>query len=88
MICMYEDYDYHEILKECAEIISGKWFEENHLEIVGTKIVGNYMYVKGFDGGFPHASAYVKIDLKERKIVNYYNTQYECPVEIKDGVYE
>lgn len=31
MICMYEDYDYHEILKECAENISGKWFEENHL---------------------------------------------------------
>lgn len=85
---MYEDYNYHDMFKEYAEIISGKWFEENHLEIVGAKIVGNYMYVKGYDGGFPHASAYVKIDLKESKIVNYYNTQYECPVEVKDGVYE
>ena len=87
MIGMYEDYDYHEIFKECAENISGKWFEENHLQIVGTKTVGNYMYVKGFDGGFPHASAYVKIDMKESKIVDYYNA-HECPVEVKDGVYE
>lgn len=87
MIGMYEDYDYHEIFKECAENISGKWFEENHLQIVGTKTVGNYMYVKGFDGDFPHASAYVKIDIKEIKIVDYYNA-HECPVEVKDGVYE
>lgn len=87
MICMYEDYDYHGILKYYAELNAGKWFEENHLEIVGTKIVGNYMYVKGFDGGFPYASAYVKIDMKESKIVDYYNA-HSCPVEVKDGVYE
>ena len=41
MIGMYEDYDYHEIFKECIENIFGKLFEENHLEIVGAKIVGN-----------------------------------------------
>lgn len=50
MIGMYEDYNYHDIFKEYVENISGKWFDENHLEIVGTKIVGNYMYVKGYDG--------------------------------------
>ena len=52
MICMYEDYNYHDILKEYAENISGKWFKENYLQIVGTKTVDDYMYVKGFDGGF------------------------------------
>lgn len=87
MICMQKDYDYHEIFKEYAEIISGKWFEKNQLQIVGTKTVGDYMYVKGFNGGFPHASAYVKIDMKENKIVNYYNA-HQCPVEVMDGVYE
>lgn len=45
------------------------------------------MYVKGFDGGFPHASAYVKIDMKEHKIVNYYDA-HNCPVKVKDGIYE
>lgn len=87
MICMYEDYDYHGVLKYYAELNAGKWFEENHLQIVGTKTVGDYMYVKGFDYGFPHASSYVKIDMKESKIVDYYNT-HGCPVEVKDGVYE
>ena len=87
MIGMQKDYDYHEIFKEYAEIISGKWFEKNQLQIVGTKTVGDYMYVKGFNGGFPHASAYVKIDMKENKIVDYYNA-HNCPVEVKDGIYE
>ena len=87
MIGMQKDYDYHEIFKEYAEIISGKWFEKNQLQIVGTKTVGDYMYVKGFNGGFPHASAYVKIDMKENKIVNYYNA-HQCPVKVMDGVYE
>lgn len=87
MICMHKDYDYHEIFKEYAENISEKWFEKNQLQIVGTKTVGDYMYVKGFNGGFPHASAYVKIDMKENKIVNYYNA-HQCPVEVMDGVYE
>ena len=60
---------------------------ENYLQIVGTKTVDDYMYVKGFDGGFPHASAYVKIDMKENKIVNYYDV-HNCPVKVKDGIYE
>lgn len=87
MICMYEDYNYHDTLKDYAELTVGKWFAENNLQIVGTKIVDDYMYVKGFDGGFPHASAYVKIDMKENKIVNYYDA-YNCPVKVKDGIYE
>lgn len=87
MIGMHEDYNYHDIFKEYAENISGKWFKENYLQIVGTKTVDDYMYVKGFDGGFPHASAYVKIDMKENKIVNYYDA-HNCPVKVKDVIYE
>ena len=44
---MYEDYNYHDTLKDCAELTVGKWFAENNLQIVGTKLVDNYMYVKG-----------------------------------------
>ena len=87
MICMYEDYNYHDTLKDCAELTVWKWFAENNLQIVGTKLVDNYMYVKGIDNGFPHASAYVKIDIKKNKIVDYYNA-HNCPVEVKDGIYE
>ena len=46
MICMYEDYNYHDTLKDYAELTVGKWFAENNLQIVGTKLVDNYMYVK------------------------------------------
>lgn len=73
--------------EEYAEKVAGKWFYENFLDIVGTKTIGDYMYIKGFNGGFPHASAYVKIDMKENKIVKYYNA-HECPIEVKDGAYE
>lgn len=87
MICMYEDYNYHDTFKDYAELTVGKWFAENNLQIVGTKLVDEYMYVKGIDNRFPHASAYVKIDMKESKIVDCYNA-HNCPVEVKDGVYE
>lgn len=46
--------------EEYAEKVAGKWFYENFLDIVGTKTIGDYMYIKGFNGGFQHASAYVK----------------------------
>ena len=36
---MYEDYNYHDTLKDCAELTVGKWFAENNLQIVGTKLV-------------------------------------------------
>lgn len=28
MICMYEDYNYHDTLKDYAELTVGKWFAE------------------------------------------------------------
>ena len=86
MIGMYEDYNYHNTFKDYAELNVGKWFAENHLQIVGTKTVDNYMYVKGFDN-VSHASAYAKIDTKKHEIVDYYNARM-CTVEVKDGIYE
>lgn len=35
---MHEDYNYHDIFKEYAENISGKWFKENYLQIVELKL--------------------------------------------------
>lgn len=72
---------------ELAHKITGSYFRENCLEIVGARTVGNNMYVKGFDGGFPHALAYVKVDLKTNQIAKYYIGP-NCPVEVPDGFYE
>lgn len=72
---------------ELAHKITGKYFHENCLTIIGARTVGNNMYVKGFDGGFPHCSAYVKVDLKTNQITKYYNA-HNCLVEVPDGFYE
>ena len=73
--------------KEFAEVIAGKWLHRNQLQLVGTKTVGDYMYVKGADYGFPHAIAYMCVDLDTKKPIKYYMC-HECPIEVKDGVYE
>lgn len=73
--------------KEFAEAIAGKWLHRNQLQLAGTKTVGDYMYVKGFDYGFPHAGGYVCIDLRSQYIIQHYDLN-NCPVEVEDGIYE
>lgn len=74
-------------IEKLAYEITKNFFSENYLEIVGAKVIGNDMYVKGFDSGFPHAVAYVQVDLNSKKIVNYYEP-HNCPVNIIDGIFE
>ncbi|MFW5672237.1 MAG: hypothetical protein ACOCM8_08110 [Acetivibrio ethanolgignens] len=70
-----------------ARKITGDYFAECMMGVMGAKVVGNYMYVKGGDNGFPHTRAHVKVDLKTEKIVEHYNA-HDCPVYVSEGVYE
>ena len=74
-------------IEKLAHEITGDYFYKNQLEIVGAKVIKNKMYVKGFDGGFPHAVAYVQVDLDSKKITKYYDA-YGCPANIIDGIFE
>lgn len=73
-------------IQDLAEKTAGKYFYENYMHVVGARIVGDQMYVKGFDSGFPHALGYVKVDLNSREIIKYYNANM-CPVDIENGEY-
>ena len=57
-----------------------------YMDVLGAKVVDNYMYVKGGDNGFPHTRAHVKIDLQTNKIVSEYGA-HDCPVYVEEGNY-
>ena len=57
------------------------------MPVHGAKIVGSDIYIQGFDGGFPHRSAHVKIDLLTNCIEARYGA-HDCPVKVQDGIYE
>ena len=46
-----------------------------------------YIYVRGYDGGFPHAAATAKCDIDTGKFVETWGF-YGCPVTIAEGTYE
>lgn len=70
-----------------AKRITENYFNSCMMGVIGAKVVGNYMYVKGGDNGFPHTRAHVKVDLGTGEIVCYYNA-HDCPVYVPDGIYE
>lgn len=72
---------------DLAERITEGYFNKNMMTVMGAKVVGNYMYVKGGDNGFPHTRAHVKVDLMTEKIIGYYSA-HDCPVYISEGIYE
>ena len=55
--------------------------------MIGAKKIDNYIYVRGFDGGFPHAAATAKFDIDAGKFVEMWGF-YGCPVTITEGIYE
>lgn len=70
-----------------AHKLADKWCYENQLHIIGAKKINDYLYVRGFDGGFPHAAATIKIDIDTGKIVQLWD-YYGCPVTISEGIFE
>lgn len=71
---------------QLAHDITKQYFYDNFMSVMGAKIVGDYMYVKGGDNGFPHTRAHVKVDLQTNKIVEYYGA-HNCPVQVDEGTY-
>lgn len=77
----------NENVYDLAQRITKEYFNENMMSVMGAKVVGRYMYVKGGDNGFPHTRAHVKVDLKTESIVKYYYA-HDCPVYVSEGIYE
>ena len=76
----------NEEIYNLAHKISGDYFTRNMMYIMGAKVTGEYMYVKGGDNGFPRVRAHVKVDLNTNKIIAYYGA-FDCPVCVTEGMY-
>ncbi len=67
--------------------LAAKWCYRNQLDIIGAKKSNNYLYVRGFNGGFPHEAATIKIDIDSGEIIQLWGF-YGCPVTILEREYE
>lgn len=38
---------------DLAHKLAGEWCYKNQLHMIGAKKIDNYIYVRGYDGGFP-----------------------------------
>ena len=72
---------------DLAHKFADEWCYKNQLIMIGAKKIDNYIYVRGFDGGFPHAAATAKFDIDTGKFVEMLGF-YGCPVTITEGTYE
>lgn len=46
---------------DLAHKLAGEWCYKNQLDMIGAKKIDNYIYVRGYDGGFSTCSSYSKI---------------------------
>lgn len=72
---------------DMAHEIGDPYYADSPMSVTGAKVVDEYLYIKGYDGGFPSLEGYLKVDLKTRKIVKEYGA-WNSPVSIGNGVYE
>lgn len=76
-----------ESVYDMAHEIGDLYYADSPMNVTGAKVVDEYLYIKGYDGGFPSLEGYLKVDLKTRKIVKEYG-KWNSPVSIENGVYE
>lgn len=76
-----------ESVYDMAHEIGDPYYADSPMSVTGAKIVDEYLYIKGYDGGFPSLEGYLKVDLKTRKIVKEYG-EWNSPISIGNGVYE
>ena len=76
-----------ESVYDMAHEIGDPYYADSPMNVTGAKVVDEYLYIKGYDGGFPSLEGYLKVDLKTRKIVKEYGA-WNSPVSIENGVYE
>lgn len=72
---------------DMAHEIGDPYYANSPMSVTGAKVVDEYLYIKGYDGGFTSLEGYLKVDLKTRKIVKEYGA-WNSPVSIENGVYE
>lgn len=72
---------------DMAHEIGDPYYADSPMSVTGAKVVDEYLYIKGYDGGFPSLEGYLKVDLKTRKIVKEYG-EFHSPISIGNGVYE
>lgn len=72
---------------DMAHEIGDPYYADSPMSVTGAKVVDEYLYIKGYDGGFPSLEGYLKVDLKTRKIVKEYGA-WNSPVSIENGMYE
>ena len=73
-------------IEKLAHEIGDNFFHDNWMEVVGAMVIGDEIYIRGFDGGFPHAHATAKFDLKTHNFLKSWDC-YDCPITVKDGVF-
>ena len=76
-----------ESVYDMAHEIGDLYYAYSPMNVTGAKVLDEYLYIKGYDGGFPSLEGYLKVDLKTRKIVKEYG-EWNSPVSIENGVYE
>lgn len=76
-----------ESVYDMAHEIGDPYYADSPMSVTGAKVVDEYLYIKGYDGGFPSLEGYLKVDLKTRKIVKEYGA-WNSPVSIENGVYK
>ena len=76
-----------ESVYDMAHEIGDPYYADSPMNVTGAKVVDEYLYIKGYDGGFPSLEGYLKVDLKTRKTVKEYGA-WNSPVSIENGVYE
>lgn len=76
-----------ESVYDMAHEIGDPYYADSPMSVTGAKVVDEYLYIKGYDGGFPSLEGYLKVDLKTRKIVKEYGA-WNSPVSIENGAYE
>lgn len=73
-----------ESVYDMAHEIGDPYYADSPMSVTGAKVVDEYLYIKGYDGGFPSLEGYLKVDLKTRKIVKEYGA-WNSPVSIENG---
>jgi hypothetical protein len=71
--------------------VTYNYFYQNQMDVLGAKIVGNYLYVVGGNEGFPDTReyatrAYVKVNMITEQIIDYYTNN--CPVYVEEFVFQ
>ena len=82
-----DEVERSKIIDDYAHAATYSYFKHSYLSTSGSKIVGTDIYIRGDEYGFPYYTGHVKINLLTNCIEAEYDA-HNCPVEVRDGIYE